>query len=150
MATTTKYLRGSEQTLLDTAMNSLTNNSLAISAAITVSDTGYILADITFVFTFGTNPTVNTGFSIWFLRETDGTNYEDGDGTFGGSANTTPARLPDVVIPVRAVTTAQRVVKQVVLPPGPFKCLVKNDGTGQTLAASGNTLKIKAFTYQGV
>lgn len=147
----TKYIRSStEESILSTELNSLTNTSLAISSAITITDSLYILADLTFVFTFGTAPTANTGFSVWFLRETDGSNYEDGDGTFGGSSNTTPSRIPDVVVPVRAVNTAQRVIRQVVLPPGTFKVLVKNDGTGQTLAASGNTVKLKPYTYQNV
>lgn len=143
MATTNKYLRGStEESLLTTGLNSLANNGLAVSGAITITDSGHILADVTLVVTYGSAPTANTGCSIWFLRETDGTNYEDGD------ASTTPARAPDLVIPLRAVTTAQRIIRKCVLPPGTFKALLKNDGTGQAMAASGNTLKLKPFTTQ--
>src|SRR4051812_17460777 len=40
--------------------------------------------------------TAGTAAFVWFLRTTDGTNYED-----GGSA-VIPARAPDVIIPVRA------------------------------------------------
>jgi hypothetical protein len=74
------------------------------------------------------------------LREVDGTNYED------GSSTVTPARNPDLVFPLRAVTTAQRIVVIGDLPPGSFVALLRNDGTGQAMAASGNTLKIRPVT----
>lgn len=145
MSTTNKYLRGStEESILTTGLNSLANNALAISGAITITDTGHMLADVCLVVTFGTNPTADTGVSIWFLRETDGTNYED------GGTSLTPARRPDLVIPVLPSTSAQRIIRRCVLPPGLFKVLLKNDGTGQSFAASGNTLKLKPFTTQQV
>lgn len=143
MSTTTTQLRGTTQNALTTELNSLANNALAISAAvITVTSGGYLSVEVEGVFTFGVAPTANTGLSVWFLREIDGTNYED------GSASITPARAPDLVIPVRAVTTAQRVSIPLSLPPGNFFALLKNDGTGQALAASGNTLKIRPTTLQ--
>lgn len=148
MAVTEKYLLGSISTLLSTGLNSLANNSLAISSAFdnTQGQTGdgYTLCDVELVVTFGTAPTANTGVSVWFLGAPDGTNYEDGD------ASTTPGRMPDAVFPLRAVTTAQRIVQRVALPAGLFKALAKNDGTGQSMAASGNTLKIRPVTRQGV
>jgi hypothetical protein len=146
MATTTKYLRGSEQSIMTTELNSLANNVAVVSPVVTVSDTGYILADVSLNVTFGTNPTASTGAAIWFLRETDGSNYE----TSGNGVNLFPARFPDLVMPFIVSTAAQLSIKQVVLPPGPFRCLLKNDGSGQTFAASANTLKFKAYTYQGV
>ena len=142
MATTLTYKRGST---LDTWLNtgsSLANNAAALSSAITITDTGHILADVKFNGTWGTAPTANTGLSCWLVREDGSGNYEDGDAT-----PTTPARAPDFVIPVRAVNSAQVVVVQVVLPPGVFKMLVLNDGTGQTLN-SGWTVKAIPYTYQ--
>ena len=142
MATTTTYLGGSISSVLTTELNSLANNGTALGSAYTMSPAGYILAELELVVTYGTAPTANTGVSVWFLRAVDGTNYEDGDNS------TTPARLPDVVFPLRAVTTAQRVTRRVAVPPGVFKPVAKNDGTGQTMAASGNTVKILPLTFQ--
>lgn len=148
MPSTEKYLLGSQSNLLTTELNSLANNGLAIGSAYnnTQGQTGdgYTLCDLELVVTYGSAPTANTGVSFWFLTTQDGTNYEDGDGS------TTPARLPDCVFPLRAVTTAQRIVRRVVLPWGLFKPLVKNDGTGQAMAASGNTVKIRPVARQGV
>lgn len=149
MATTEKFLLGSQTTLLDTGLNSLANNGLAISA--TYNNTqgggagdGYTLCDLELVCNYGTAPSVNTACSVWFLATQDGTNFED------GSATVTPARAADVVIPVRAVTGAQRIIRRAWVPWGNFQALLKNDGTGQAMAATGNTLKIRPVTVQAV
>lgn len=150
MPTTEKYLLGSQATLLDTGLNSLANNALAISSAYNNvagggAGDGYTLCDVELVVQYGSSPTANTGVSLWFLGSQDGgTTYEDGD------ASTTPARAPDAVFPLRAVTTAQRVIRRVWLPWGHIKGLLKNDATGQAMAASGNTLKIRPVTPQAV
>lgn len=148
MATTEKYLLGSQTSLLTTGLNSLASNALALSSAFDNTQgqagDGYTLCDLELVVTYGSAPGANTGVSIWFLGSQDGTNYEDGD------ASTTPARMPDVVIPVLATTNAQRIVRRVVLPWGKLKALAKNDNTGQAMAASGNTLKVRPVTRQQV
>lgn len=148
MAVTEKYVLGSVTTLLATGLNSLANNSLAISSAFdnTQGSTGdgYTLCDLELVVTFGTNPTAGTGVSVWFLGAADGTNYED------GGTSTTPARSSDAFIPVAVSTSAQRVNVRANLPWGLLKVLLKNDGTGQSFAASGNTLKIRPVARQGV
>lgn len=145
MATTQKWARGTADTAMSTELNTLANNSNAVKAsALSLTSTGYVLGEVELVVTFGSTPTANTSVSVWFLREIDGTNYED------GSASVTPARNPDVVIPIRATTNAQRIIKQCVLPSGDFKPLVRNDGTGQAFASSGNTLKIRPITLQSV
>lgn len=148
--TTEKYLLGSLATLMTTELNSLANNSNAIASS-AFNNTpgggagdGYTLAEVELVVTFGTAPTTSTGVSVWFLAQPDGSNYED------GGASVTPARTPDVVFPLRAVTTAQRIVQRVWLPPGNFKALARNDGTGQAFASSDNTLKIRPATMSGV
>ena len=149
MATTEKYLLGSQTTLLSSGLNSLTNNSLAASAAFDntqgATGDGYTLCDLELAVTYGVAPTANTGCSIWFCATQDGTNYEDGN-----DATVTPARAPDLVIPLRAVTTAQRIIVPVVLRWGKYIVVLKNDGTGQSMAASGNTLKIRPVTRQAV
>ena len=145
MATTQKWARGTTDTLLSTELNSIANNNNAIkSSAVTLSTESYVLAEVELRVQFGGTPTANTSISVWFLREIDGTNFEDGSGSI------TPARNPDVVIPVRATSNAQRIIKSCVLPPGSFIPLIRNDGTGQSLAASGNTLKVRPVTLQSV
>lgn len=153
MPTVEKFLLGGTITTLITTGSALASNSLAIGAAYdnTVGQTGdgYTLCDLEFVGTFSVAPTANTGLAVWFLESQDGTNYEDGDGTVGGSADTTPARLSDAVFPLRAVTTAQRVIVRTLLPWGKAKPLLKNDGTNQSLG-SGATLKVRPVTREGV
>lgn len=148
MSTTEKYVLGSQTTLLSTGLNSLANNALAVSSAYDntqgAAGDGYTLCDVELVVTYGVAPTANTGCTLWLLGTQDGTNYEDGD------ASTTPARLPDAVFPLRAVTTAQRVIRRVWLPWGASKALLKNDGTGQAMASSSNTLKVRPVARQGV
>jgi hypothetical protein len=148
MSATELWAVGTQTTLLTTEMNALVSNGLALGAAFNnlqgQTGGGYTLCDVELVVTYGTAPTANTGVSLWFLGTQDGTNYEDGDTAI------TPGRIPDVIFPVRAVTTAQRILRRVFLPWGVFKSLVKNDGTGQAMAATGNTLKVRPVTWQGV
>ncbi len=141
-----KWKLGSATTLLSTGLNSLANNSLALSAAFdnTQGQTGdgYMLCDLELTVTYGTAPTANTACAVWFLAALDGTTYET------GGTSTTPSRMPDVVFPLSAVTTQQIITRRVWLPWGLFKALLKNDGTGQAMASSGNTLKIKPVTTE--
>ena len=147
MAAVQKWKVGTQTSLLTTGLNSLANNALAISGAFDNTQTtgagaGYTLCDVELVATYGSAPTANTAVAVWFLGSQDGTNYEDGD------ASITPARMPDVVFPVRAVTTAQRIIRRAWLPWGLLKALLKNDGTGQAMAASNNTLKVRPVTAE--
>jgi hypothetical protein len=140
------YLSGSITTLLSTELNSLATNGLKVPASSGTYSAGggYLLAELELVVTFGAAPTANTGVSVWFIRAVDATpNYED-----GYDAAVTPGRAADVVFPLRAVTTAQRIIRRIVIPPGTWIPLLKNDGTNQSFAATGNTLKILPLTYQ--
>jgi len=133
--------RGTLDSALTTELNSLANNALAVKAsALSVTSTGYVMCEVELVVTYGTAPTANSAVVVWFLREVDGTNYED------GSASIIPLRAPDAIFPLRAVTTAQRIIVDAFLPPGNFKPLVYNNATGQSMAASANTLKIRPYT----
>lgn len=120
--------------------STLTNNSLLLGSAITLTEPGYTRAVCELALTgFSGAVTANTGMSMWLIRQVDGTNYEDGD------ASTTPARMPDAVFPLRAVSTAQRVsIPNIEVPPGLFKVLLKNDGTGFTMNA---TWTVKCLPY---
>lgn len=134
--------RGSSSLLLSTELDSLANNSNALaSSAVTLTSAGFLDGEAELVFQFPTSPTANTALLVWLLREIDGTNYENGD------ASVTPTRNPDIKFTVRAVTTAQRIIIPVYdIPTGPIKALLRNSGTGQALASSGNTLTIRPFT----
>jgi hypothetical protein len=134
-------VRGSTQNLLTTELNSLANNSNAVHASsVTLTNAGYRGAELELLVTFGVAPTANTAFLVWLLREIDGTNFED------GSASITPTRTPDAIFTVRAVTTAQRMIAVVDLPAGFVRPLIRNAGTGQAIASSGNTLIVRANT----
>ena len=141
---TITQLRGTADTLLSTELNSLANNSNAVHAtSVTLSSAGYLDAEAELLVTFGTTPTANTPIYVWLLREIDGTNFEM------GSASVTPNRPPDIIFTITNVTTAQRIIRSVIdIPPGPIRPLVRNAGTGQAFASSGNTLKIRPRTFQ--
>lgn len=150
MSTTEKYAVGTIATLMSTELNSLADSTNALASA-AYNNTqgggggdGYAEGLLELVVTFGTSPATTGAVSVWFLAQPDGTNYED------GGSSVTPARVPDLQFPLRAVTTGQRITRRTLLPPGNFKPLVRNDSTGQSFAGSGNTLKVLPFTPQGV
>lgn len=154
MATQT-YLLGSPVTLLSTELNSLASSATAgaissVGGASGVFNNtfgggglgGYTLGQFELVLGSPAGSlTAFTAASIWFLTEVDGTDYED------GGASVIPARRPDVIIPVRAVGTAQRIIIVAYMPPSNWFALL-SQSTGQTWAASGNTLKVTPATYQ--
>ena len=144
MPSTFTNLIGTLQNVLTTELNSLANNASVLSSAITITSTGFLLAEFElFINGMGGTPTANTAFDLWLLRRPDGTNYED------GGVSVTPTRSPDLWFPIRAVSTAQRIVRVCELPPGLFIALIRNNGTGQALSASANTLKVRPYTTQG-
>lgn len=141
---TITQLRGTSQTLLSTELNSLANNSNAVHATnVAFSSAGYLDAEAELLVTFPTAPIANTAIYVWLLREIDGTNYEM------GSASVTPTRPPDIIFTVSSVTTAQRIIVPVYdIPPGNVRPLLRNVGTGQAFASSGNQLNIRPRTFQ--
>ena len=152
MATTLKQTeQASAVTLLSTELNSLANGSNAVSSTAILNNAigqantdGYVRGKLELnIGAPAAALTLNTGVTVWFLQTVDGTNYEDGD------ASTTPARLPHIVIPVRAVATAQRIIQRIAVPVGTQKVLVSN-GTGQSWNASGNSLKLILNTDSSV
>jgi len=133
--------------LMTTELNSLANNASVLSAAAGGDTTdANLLGDFELVVTFGTNPTAGATIELYLLRAADGTNYEDGSASVAPNAGSRVGSFP-----VRAVTTAQRiVVRDVPLPPGLYKALILNNATGQAFAASGNTLKVRPHNLQNV
>ena len=128
---------------LTTELNSLADDGNKLGAAINFTAAGvdrkpYIDIEINLAsvnWSAQTNPAIN----IWLLCRTDGTNYEDG----GDSID--PARAPDTVVALRAVSGAQRVSARFLLTtPDHGKLLIENV-SGVALASSGNT--VKYYTY---
>lgn len=153
MATVVKQLeQGTAVTLLSTELNSLANNTMcsagsAVTNNVGTSNTdGYLRAKIElYLATYTGTPTAGAAYYIWFLRNVDGTNYED------GSSSVTPARTPDLVIPLRSVASGpQRIIREVWMPVGTWKPIAKAVGIGLTAASSGNTLKALFNTDEGV
>lgn len=137
------WLPGTVQTVLN-GTSTLTNGSLVLSGAITLTSANYTRAVFELaVPSFSGTPAANTAVSVWILRQVDGgTNYED------GGTSVTPARPPDMVFALNPVSTAQRVALPAIdLPPGLFKVLVKNDGTGVTMNTTW-TLKCLPYVLQ--
>src|SRR5258706_3190933 len=147
MATIQQKLYGTIVSGLTTELNTLT--TLAFSAAgpalgsdaTTAAD---LFGDCELVVTLGVAPVAGATCDLYFLPSVDGTNYADaplaasGKGLMVGSFE------------LRAVTTAQRcAIRDVPLPPGLFKCVLFN-GTLQSTAASGNTVKIRPHSMQSV
>jgi hypothetical protein len=138
-------------TLLSTELNSLSNNALVLSSVggsagvyANVSGSGmggYPYGRFVGTFSFGTNPTANSGIDIWLLVEADGSNFES------GSASITPVRPPDLTFPL-IVQTASQIVDIIAPLPitGAFKVLARNNATGQSLNSSGNTVVVFPFT----
>lgn len=134
--------------LLTTELNSLANNtnsspSSAFDNSIGQSNLdGYVRGKIeVYLATYTGTPAAGSAIHVWFLKTVDGTNYED----------TASPRRPDVVIEVANLASGpQRVIKECWVPVGLWKAMARNGGTGLTLAASGNTVKIRLNTDSGV
>lgn len=140
-----RHKTGTLQTVLSTELNSLANGSFAATSGAVSLASGenvYQEADLELTVSFGTAPSPG-GLAVWLLRRIDGTNFENAN-----ASTTPPARMPDVIIPVQAVTGTQRITVSLPMPPADFKVCVKNDSTGQSFASSGNTLKIRPKTTE--
>jgi len=133
--------------VMTTELNSLANNARAIASSAQGGDASdaKLQADFELVVTFGTNPTLDSTIDLYLVRAVDGTpNYEDGD----ASVRPNPSAFVGS-FPLRAVTTGQRIVlRDVPLPPGLWKAVLHNNASGQSFAASGNTLKIRTHNLQ--
>lgn len=147
---------GSITTLLSTELNSLASAASVVSS---VGGTSGVFSNIQAGGGVGGFPqgilqltlgspggtlTAGTSAFVWFLLDIDGTNFED------GSSSVTPARAPDAILAVRNASGAQILTSGAVplnIPPNTWKVLLQQS-TGQTWAASGNTLKLLPVTNQ--
>lgn len=134
---------------LTTQLNSLASNGFS-AASSNVDNTigvtnvdGFTWCRVEAKVTHAANPSANAAVSVWFLKSTDGANFDD---TPTASITT---GSPNVTIPITQGQTATRQSIDTVCPFGLFKVAVQNSGSGQTWAASGNTLTILFATTQG-
>ena len=158
MSTVVQYWDvGTETSLLTTELNSLASSSGLTAGAISsvggtsgvfnnVYSAGGLGGFLQAVFLLhlaapGGTLTASTAAYLWFLQSLDGSTYED------GSASVIPARPANLIVPVRAVSTAQSIIVQGYLPPNTFYVLCSQN-TGQTWGSSGNYLKVSPLTVQ--
>lgn len=138
--------RGTAATVLTTELNSLTNGSVCSLSSSQDNDTAgtrdlYAQAEI-YIAAQGTNRGAGAHVALYLVPESDGTNYgattdECLDNYFAGSAS-----LDDAALAARYL-----IIDRVRLPVGDFKVALKNN-TGQTLASSGNTVKLRSYTVE--
>jgi hypothetical protein len=137
---------GNPISVLTTELNSLASTGSAITASAIDNDTDHdMYADFELVITYGSAPTAGSLIELYVVRTVDGTNFEDGSTT----GPVVPASGFAGAFVLRAVTTAQRmIVPGVAIPPRDFHVMVVAKTTGQTAAASGNTLKALFYGEQ--
>lgn len=146
MANTVKWSTlGTYTTLIDGAASAPTLKNLASAARVLGSEVNNEAGNQYCEIELKVRGAVAFGatayMALYFVIAADSTNYEDGD------ASTTPARPPDVIIPVRAISTQQRItLRNIVLPNAKFKPLFINNG-GQALTNTDgeNVLYYRAY-----
>lgn len=131
----------SAASLLTTGLDSLANGSGAISSA--QDNTGGELygAFELYLASVDLSAQTNPAVYVYYAWEVDGSNYED------GGAAVEPQKMADVIIPLREVSGAQRVIVPAIIPTGSWKVLAFNH-SGAALASSGNTLKVATFSTE--
>lgn len=147
MATATKWTTPiTIETVLSTGLNSLANNVGVVSALLTADALLYGDLELN-TGTWGVAPTAGSLLEVYLVRGIDGTNYDD----YGTSATAYGPQNGFVGgFPLRAVTTAQRIIlPQILLPPLDFYVMVINK-SGQAMNASGNTVKMRRYSEQAV
>lgn len=138
--------RASAATVLTTELNSLANNALSSASSAQDNDTAgvrylYAQAEI-YIAAQGTNRSSGAYLAIYIIPEVDGTNYgattdECAENYYAGA----------VLVDDGALAARFLIIDEVRLPPGDFKVALRN-GTGQSLASSGNTVKLRAYSVE--
>lgn len=138
--------RASAATVLTTELNSLANGALSAVSAAQDNDTAglcdlYAQAEI-YIAAQGTNRAAGAYLALYLVPELDGTNYGNTTDECAENYFVGAVALDDAALAARYL-----IIDQVRLPVGDYKVALRN-GTGQTLAASGNTVKLRAYTIE--
>ena len=136
------------QTYFSTELDSLADDARALGDLIDFTATGTdqkIYMDIElYLAQIDLTSQHNPSVYIWVLRKFPGSTTED------GWTNASPARSPEVIIPLRTVNYANRAISSLVLTtPHQGRILLQNK-SGVTWASSGNTLKYSIYSLQDV
>lgn len=138
--------------LLSTELNTLTNTSIAVSSVggtsgvFNQSNTAQAMLGELFLTLGAIGSALSAGACIagWFVESYDG-------GTTFEQSSVAETRPPDFIVPLPATTIgAASIFKAaglVRLPALPFKVMLQNN-TGQSFAASANTLKLAPIAAQ--
>lgn len=128
----------SRSTVLTTELNSLTDGSRTNAGTEITNNTNLDqYGKLELSVTFGTNPSAGAYVQIHMLTAPGGTNYEDGSSSVDPGLHTVIASIP-----VRATTSAQRLMTPVFqMQPAKTKFILLNK-TGQSFPASGSTLTL--------
>lgn len=143
VATTHKGYTAAIASALTTELNSLaTATASAASAAIDNTTNLDLFMDLMLnVATMGVARSAGATVSVYLTTALDGSNYDD--------AIAATAELV-AVFPLDAATTARQATRRdCPIPPGLFKLFAVNN-TGQTLAATTNTLKYRTHSVSSV
>ena len=126
-----------------TSFNSLANDAGVLSAVIDNTAALDTYCDLElYVSSWGSAPVADKTVDVYFVRSTDGTNYED------NSAARPPINGSAGSFVLDNIATANRhVIPGILLPPGKFKLLIVNK-SGFAMAASGNILSGLFYNQQ--
>jgi hypothetical protein len=129
-------------TLLSTELNALANNAAGAASSAIANHTNLdVYADIELVLGV-LGPVAPNYCTLYILEAIDGSNYPSATATI--LRNQPSQILCTFPLDTTAATAQRVVVRNVVLPPGSFKVVLDNQ-SGDTLAATGNTVKM--ITY---
>lgn len=131
--------------ILTTELNSLATATATVASSTVDNSTNLDLyMDLLLQVTFGTAPTANTTCDLYIQPSLDNTTFAD------TVVAATPAKnLLIGSFYVRNVNTAQAMTLNNILIPQYFKLVLINN-TGQTMAATSNTLKYRTYSLQSV
>lgn len=133
---------GNPLTVMSTQLDALASGSGAIGAEVDNGDALDLYCDAELVVTFGTAPADGGTVDLYFVRQVDGTNYED---AVTGASEVPPRNGYVGSFFVRNATANRIVIPECRCPPRDFKFYVVNN-TNQAFPASGST--VKAFFYR--
>lgn len=141
-------IRWSALGTFSTVLSSANLKNLLTLDAVTGSEidgtAGDQYADFDLYIRFASAPSAGAYVAVWLLQAVDGSNYEDGSGT---TTPVLPTRPADLIFPVAAVSTQQRIALRMrALPNGKWKPYFYNATTvGLTNTDNENILSYRSY-----